>query len=69
MAVETAIKVLKVIADYIAHARAKKLFLWLSRNKHCPLVARHIKFPTFAWASAISSATPSRLETKLRLMA
>ncbi len=39
------------IADYIAHAQAKKIFLWLSRNEHCPLVARHIKFLSFAWAS------------------
>ncbi len=37
-------------------AQAKKLFLWLSRNDHCPLVARHIKFLTFAWASAMKSA-------------
>ncbi len=41
------------IADYIAHAQAKKLFLWLSRNEHSPLVARRIKFLTFAWASAM----------------
>ncbi len=39
-----------------AHAQAKKLFLWLSRNEHSPLVARPIKFLTFAWASAMSSA-------------
>ncbi len=44
------------IADYIAHDQAKKLFLWLSRNEHSPLVARHIKFHTFVWASAIESA-------------
>ncbi len=41
------------IADYVAHAQAKKLFLWLSRNEHSPLVARHIKFLSFAWACAM----------------
>ena len=40
-------------ADYIEHAQAEKLFPWLSRNEHSPLVARRIKFLTFAWASAI----------------
>ncbi len=41
------------IADYITHAQAKQLFLWLSRNEHGPLVPRHIKFLSFALASAM----------------